>query len=145
MDGSTAGPSGIQMAFATFKKDVVASKDEAEKLGQKWQGLLKTDGINVSIYPISESELLLTEQEGKIFAVKEFILSQPEVEKFRWKDTDFTPLPKAASTPKKRTPTKPAGKPGKPGAKPTKRTIPRAPTKTPVVEEIDLDEKKPEL
>ena len=81
----------MQMAFATLKAGTVATKEEAEKMGVRWRDMLLTDAIKVAVYAISESELLFTEEEGRILDVRNFVLAQPEIEKFRWKDTDFLP------------------------------------------------------
>jgi hypothetical protein len=58
----------------------------------------------VKVYATSDHELLVTEDNGRILEVKDFLLSQPEVSKFRWKDTDFTktptPTPEPTAKPK---------------------------------------------
>lgn len=79
----------MQMAFCTLKKGTAANKFEAEQLGQKWNSLMQTAGIRATLYAISEDDLLFTDDSGVIMKVRDFLLEQPEVEKFRWKDTDF--------------------------------------------------------
>lgn len=46
----------------------------------------------------ADHELLVTEEYGRILEVRDFILEQPEVSKFRWKDTDFTKESVAAAS-----------------------------------------------
>lgn len=77
----------MHMSFVTLKKGACKTQKEAEELGARWRDLLKTDGLAVGLYPLSETELLYTEEEGRILEARDFLLSQPEVEKFRWKDT----------------------------------------------------------
>ena len=81
----------LHMSFVTLKKGVCEEQKCAEKLGAKWRDLLKTDGLAVSLYPLSETELLYTEDGGRVIEARDYLLTQPEVEKFRWKDTDFFP------------------------------------------------------
>jgi hypothetical protein len=37
------------------------------------------------------NQMIVTQEDGRSLEVKEFILAQPEVEKFRWKDKDWLP------------------------------------------------------
>lgn len=87
----------MQMAFCTLHPDATANKAESEKLGAKWQAILQTGGNRVNVYATSDHELLFTEEYGRILEVRDFLLAQPEVAKFRWKDTDFTKESLAAS------------------------------------------------
>jgi hypothetical protein len=91
MLASEAGSKAMQMSFATLKPGAAATKEEAEALGVRWRDLLATDALKASVYALSETELLYTEEEGRILELRNFLLAQPEIEKFRWKDTDFTP------------------------------------------------------
>lgn len=85
---SHAAKSGdMHMSFVTLKKGVCAAQKCAEELGARWRDLLKTDGLAVGLYPLSETELLYTEEDGRVIEARDFLLQQPEVEKFRWKDT----------------------------------------------------------
>jgi len=88
-----AGSGNMQMAFATLRKGVAKNDKEINELAGKWQALLQTNGVKISFHPIGGDDLLLTEDGGRIIEARDFILNQPEVEKFRWKDTDFTPTP----------------------------------------------------
>jgi hypothetical protein len=101
-----ASSGNVQMAFATVKKSVTEDPKEVEKIGQRWQGLLATAGVHTSLYPIGGQDLLMTEDNTRILQVRDFLLTQPELEKFRWKDTDFfptpTPAPAAAKAEKKK-------------------------------------------
>lgn len=90
----------IHMAFATIKASVTTDAAEIQKIGSRWQALLQTDGSKVKMYPIGGQDLLFTEDDGRIMEIRDFALQQPELEKFRWKDTDFTPTP--TPTPKPR-------------------------------------------
>lgn len=83
----------MQMAFATIKESVTKDAKEIEEIGKRWQALLATNGVQVSLYPIGGQDILFTEDAGRILEVRDFVLNQPELEKFRWKDTDFTPTP----------------------------------------------------
>lgn len=84
-----ASSGNMQMAFATLKKGVAATQREAEEVGKRWQALMQTAGISTNLYAISADDLLFTDDNGVILKVREFVLDQPEIEKFRWKDTDF--------------------------------------------------------
>ena len=54
-------------------------------------GKLKTGGVHISVYPMGANQLLFSQEDGRTLEVKDFLLSQPEVEKVRWKDTDWKP------------------------------------------------------
>lgn len=79
----------MQMAFCTLKKGTAKTKFDAEQIGARWTSLMQTAGIRATLYAISEDDLLFTDDTGVIMQVRDFLLEQPEVEKFRWKDTDF--------------------------------------------------------
>lgn len=89
----------IHMSFATIKSSVTTDPAEIQAIGERWQALLQTDGSKVKLYPIGGQDLLFTEDDGRILEIRDFVLRQPELEKFRWKDTDFTPLPSPSPTP----------------------------------------------
>ena len=80
-----------QMMFATLKEGTFDTKEETSTLGSQWSSLMKTGGVDVQVYPLEANKLLFTEQNGQVFKVKKFVLEQPEVEKFTWKDQDFFP------------------------------------------------------
>ncbi|CAE7741442.1 unnamed protein product [Symbiodinium sp. KB8] len=81
----------MQMIFVTLFPDTHVDKKQTEALGTTWASMLKTGGIHLSVYPMNANQLLLSQEDGRTLEVKEFLLSQPEVEKVRWKDKDWTP------------------------------------------------------
>jgi thiol-disulfide isomerase/thioredoxin len=101
--------SGMQMMFVQLYRGLHVSKKETEELGVMWTSecapcvpvlsppspllaaMLKTDGVQTIVYTVDVNQLIFTQEDGRSFEVKEFILSQPEVEKFRWKDKDWFP------------------------------------------------------
>lgn len=84
-----AASGGMQMAFASLEEGF--TKEKTEELASRWAGLLATNNIKCTTYAIDESQILVSEQDGNIFEIKDFFLSQPEVTKFRWKDNDYLP------------------------------------------------------
>ena len=117
-----ASSGNMQMGFCTLKKGVADTDEEKNKLAGRWAALLQTNGIKMSFHVIGGDDLLITEDGGRVMEARDFLLNQPEVAKFRWKDTDFTPTP--APTPKK------ASKKSKKAAAATP-----TPTPTPIKEE----------
>ena len=62
------------MSFVTLKKGVCANQKCAEELGAKWRDLLKTDGVSMNLYPLSETEMLFTgawlmQEERRTYAI----------------------------------------------------------------------------
>lgn len=114
-----ASSGNMQMAFITLKKGVASNDREIGEIAGRWQALLQTNGVKLSFHPIGGDDILVTEDGGRILEARDFILSQPQVDKFRWKDTDFTPLPSPASTPA------PAPKKAKAGGKGGKKAAAR--------------------
>lgn len=92
---AAGGAGGMQMCFASLIEGL--TKDDSKELAARWQALLMTNGIRNKMYSIDEKQILVTEEDGHIFDVKDFMLAQPEVTKFRWKDTDYFPEKKKAS------------------------------------------------
>ena len=93
MLASEATSGNTQMAFLTLKDGVAETDEERGKLGAQWAALLGTNAVKISYHFIGGNELLITEEQSRIVEVKDFLLNQPEVAKFRWKDTDFYPTP----------------------------------------------------
>ena len=54
-------------------------------------GLLKTNAISIGAHAIDENTILITNTEGQMWDVKDFVLQQSGVEKFRWQDRDYFP------------------------------------------------------
>lgn len=88
----------MHMCFITLRKEAVPTKKDLDMLAAKWQALLKTNSVDTRFYPIGENELLVTEDENRVLDLKDFVLSQPETLKFRFKEVDYEPTP----TPKPR-------------------------------------------
>lgn len=91
-----ANSGNMQMAFITLRSGVASNDREIGEIAGKWQALLQTNGVKLSFHPIGGDDILVTEDGGRILEARDFILNQPEVAKFRWKDTDFTPTPTPA-------------------------------------------------
>lgn len=53
--------------------------------------MMKTNAVDARAYAIDEKTILFTEDNGRVFEVKDFILAQPEVYKFTWNSQDFYP------------------------------------------------------
>lgn len=91
-----ASSGNMQMAFITLRSGVAKNDREIADIAGKWQALLQTNGVKLSFHPIGGDDILVTEDGGRILEARDFILNQPEVAKFRWKDTDFIPTPTPA-------------------------------------------------
>lgn len=85
-------PSGMQMCFCKLKNNYTFTKKEVEELGARWSAMMKTDGLDGKAYAIDEKTLLFTEDNGRIFELKFFVLQQPEVYKFTHNSQDFYPV-----------------------------------------------------
>ena len=85
MLASEASSGNTQMAFLTLKDGVAETDEERAKLGSQWAALLVTNAVKISYHMIGGNELLITEEQGRIMEIKDFVLQQPEVAKFRWK------------------------------------------------------------
>ena len=85
MLASEATSGNTQMAFLTLRDGVAETDEERAKLGSKWAALLVTNAVKISYHMIGGNELLITEEQGRIMEIKDFVLTQPEVAKFRWK------------------------------------------------------------
>ena len=84
MLASEASSGNTQMAFLTLRDGVAADDEERAKLAGRWAALLGTNAVKISYHMIGGNELLITEEQGRIIEVKDFVLQQPEVLKFRW-------------------------------------------------------------
>ena len=84
MLASEASSGTTQMAFLTLRDGVAADDEERAKLAGRWAALLGTNAVKISYHMIGGNELLITEEQGRIIEVKDFVLQQPEVLKFRW-------------------------------------------------------------
>ena len=101
MLASEATSGNTQMAFLTLREGVAEDDEARAKLAGRWAALLGTNAVKISYHMIGGNELLITEEQSRILEVKDFVLTQPEVAKFRWKDTDFyPPSPSPSDTPK---------------------------------------------
>jgi len=70
------------------------------------------------VYAIEDDSILLTNDEGKMGAVMDFVLDQPETEKFTWNSKDHFPKKKKAGKKKrKRRRRSSRGKPRKKGGR----------------------------
>uniref|UniRef100_A0A7S1GAY4 Uncharacterized protein n=1 Tax=Bicosoecida sp. CB-2014 TaxID=1486930 RepID=A0A7S1GAY4_9STRA len=84
-------PSGMQMVFCKLKKAYWKSKKDSEELSGRWSAMMKTNALDAKAYAIDEKTILFTEDNGRIFEVKDFVMQQPEVYKFTWNSQDFYP------------------------------------------------------
>lgn len=85
-------PSGMQMVFCKLKKAHWGkTKKESEELAARWSALMKTNALDAKAYAIDEKQLLFTEDNGRIFELKNFVLAQPETYKFTWNSQDYYP------------------------------------------------------
>jgi hypothetical protein len=131
MLASEATSGNTQMAFLTLRDGVAADDEERAKLAGRWAALLGTNAVKISYHMIGGNELLITEEQGRIIEVKDFVLQQPEVLKFRWcarAPPRAAPTRRAALLPRRNTLSAPRPAPPRParraGRTPTLRPRP---------------------
>lgn len=62
------------MFFGVLKKKYKDMPiEETKAVGMKWAGLLKTSGIDVSVFPVQPGEILFTEYEGRLNQIREYV------------------------------------------------------------------------
>jgi hypothetical protein len=96
----TQAMSGPTMMFVTLKNGTAPNGEpwvnQTEKqlgeLTMRWRDMLKTDGIEATAYNIDEGRVLLSLQTGwRGYDVRDFLLTQPEVEELEWDSVKFAP------------------------------------------------------
>ncbi len=87
--GSSGG--GMAMTFAQLKPDICRSRDCTERLAIKWTDLLVLGGVQIHPYAVEDDQILITQEDNNVMQLKEFVLSQPEVEKWTWNSRDYYP------------------------------------------------------
>merc|ERR1740138_1052407 len=94
MEWAANSQGGMQMSFATLKQSEAEKlgKEGTEQLSSRWKTLLETGGVNAACYTIDPGKILFTtDGPGLVFKVKEFVLSQPEVDWFEYQQKQFYP------------------------------------------------------
>jgi hypothetical protein len=77
--------SGPTMMFATLDYEGCCTKNETEKIGTRWAGLLRTAGMDISTYVIEENQVLFSSQAGlHAGEIKDYVLKQPECVAVDW-------------------------------------------------------------
>ena len=133
MLASEATSGNTQMAFLTLRDGVAADDEERAKLAGRWAALLGTNAVKISYHMIGGNELLITEEQGRIIEVKDFVLQQPEVLKFRWcvrAPPRAAPTRRAALLPRRNTLSAPPPRPAPPRS-PRRKDTDFTPTPTP--------------
>eukprot|EP00943_MAST-04B_sp_MAST-4B-sp1_P006453 g6453.t1 len=87
--GSSGG--GMAMTFAQLKPDICQNRGCTERLAIKWTDLLVLGGVQIRPYAVEDDQILITQEDNNVKQLKEFILSQPEVEKWTWNSLDYYP------------------------------------------------------
>merc|ERR1719188_832219 len=76
---------GMQMTFATLTqaKTEELKKEGTERVASQWKTMLETGGVNANCYAVDPGKILfVTNGPGLLGRVKEFVLSQPDVDWF---------------------------------------------------------------
>ena len=93
----------MHMSFAELKESALAALEKQHKfptrkktldfLGYNWASLLMTNAMTVQVYSIEPKTILFTNNDvdHREDVLKEFVLSQPEVEKWTFNSQDFYP------------------------------------------------------
>lgn len=94
MDFMANSQSGTQMTFATLtqQKSEELLKPGTEKLASAWKSMLESGGVNAQVYATDPGKILfVTTQAGLVGRVKEFVLSQPDVDWFEFNQNQIYP------------------------------------------------------
>merc|ERR1712194_618796 len=78
---------GMQMTFAMLlhAKGIEFGKTGTDRLASQWKSMLETGGVNANCYAVDPGQILFTTNgPGLVGKVKEFVLSQPDVDWFEY-------------------------------------------------------------
>ena len=81
----------MAMTFAQLKPGVCSERECTEKLAIKWTDQLVLGGVQIKPYAVEDDQILLTQEDGNMLQLKNFVLAQPEVEKWTWNSKDYFP------------------------------------------------------
>ena len=79
---------GLQMSFVSVHSD---EKKVAEEMATRWSTILKSGGVDVKPYVTDKNTILFTQDDGRWFEFKKFVLAQPEVKKLSINNKDHFP------------------------------------------------------
>jgi len=85
---------GTQMTFATLtmQKAEQLGKEGTDRLASQWKTMLETGSALASCYAVDPGKILfVTTQAGMVQKLKEFVLSQPDVDWFEFNQQRFFP------------------------------------------------------
>ena len=89
---SMTGPAMMFIELVPKPNGGEYAEEELYNISGIWKDLLYTGGLNVNFYNIEESKLLCSMQKGwDGKAVREFLLSRPEVKKVTWDQQESEP------------------------------------------------------
>ena len=81
----------MAMTFAQLKPGVCTKRECTEKIAIKWTDQLVLGGVQIKPYAVEDDQILLTQEDGNMLQLKDFVLAQPEVEKWTWNSKDYFP------------------------------------------------------
>lgn len=84
-DWALSASSGMQMSFVylTQAKCEELGKSGSDTLGKQWRSLMETGGLNANLYVTDPGKfLIVSNKPGALALVKQFALSQPDVDWF---------------------------------------------------------------
>eukprot|EP00928_Gymnodinium_smaydae_P072133 TRINITY_DN55550_c0_g1_i1.p1 TRINITY_DN55550_c0_g1~~TRINITY_DN55550_c0_g1_i1.p1 ORF type:complete len:238 (+),score=47.11 TRINITY_DN55550_c0_g1_i1:71-784(+) len=89
-----ASGNGPQMSFATLLMSAAEKlgKEGTDKLASRWKSSLEVGGVNAQAYSIEPGKILFVTQEaGNLQKIKEFVLSQEEIDWWEFSQKKYFP------------------------------------------------------
>lgn len=94
MDWVTSAQSGMGMTFATLtmQKSEELGKEGTEQLARQWKSMLEAGGVSAQVYSIDPGRILFTTSgAGSVGQIKNFVLSQDDVDWFEYNQQRMFP------------------------------------------------------
>jgi len=88
--GSMGGSSGGKLFFVKLNNDIIKTKEDGKKLAKRWTDMTMNGGLNVQIFPVDETQIVIQSQTYDIQLAKNFFLKQRECLEVSLDSSTFT-------------------------------------------------------